>query len=254
MIRLIPVFILFVGLTACAGGGLPPVSERSPDLEKPVFVNGVFRDQGTAVVPASYSVRVGDTLYSIAWRFNRDFKDLARYNSVRAPYIIHPGQRLSLSASDLSSKKTGLRERATAKPKPAKANSSPKISYAETPRKDWRWPASGPTMRGYGKTNAGVDIRVEAGTSVVASAGGEVVYAGSGLRGFEYLIIIKHNEQILSAYGINQNILVREGQVVKVGSRLADFTASGIAQATLHFEIRKNGNHINPQTYIGRGS
>ena len=247
MTRLMPVLIVVVGLTACAGGGLPPVSDRSPNLKKPVFVDGVFRQKDRVVVPASYSVRVGDTLYSIAWRFNRDFKDLARYNAIASPYLILPGQKLSLLSY--------AQKRSEVKPEAKKPKSRPaERRYSVTPRNGWLWPARGPIMRGYGKSNAGVDIRVKRGTSVVASAEGEVVYAGRGLRGFEYLIIIKHNEQILSAYGINQKLSVSEGQVVKVGARLADITATGVVQETLHFEIRRNGNHLNPRTYIKMGS
>ena len=244
MTRLTAVLVILVALTACAGGGLPPVADRSPDLRKPVFVDGVFRDKDSAVVPAVYSVRVGDTLYSIAWRFNRDFKDLARFNGIESPYLIQPGQRLVLSTYARQPAKPGNRKRPVAKPEP------PQKSFAVTPRGLWRWPANGPTLRPYGETNSGVDIRVKRGTSVVAGSEGEVVYAGRGLRGFEHLIIIKHNEQILSAYGINQKLFVKEGQVVKAGARLADITASGIAQETLHFEIRKNGNHLNPRSYI----
>jgi len=237
------VLVFLVSLTACAGGGLPPVSDRSPELEKPVFVNGVFRHKNPAIKHSGYLVQAGDTLYSIAWRFDKDFKELARSNSIQPPYLIQPGQRLSLSVVP-ARRMTNRNSRTPSSTKPDSRN------YSITPRELWRWPASGPTMRAYGKTNAGVDIRVKSGTSVVASAEGEVVYAGRGLRGFEYLIIIKHSEQILSAYGVNQNIFVKEGQVVKAGTRLADIRLAGIARETLHFEIRRNGDHLNPASYI----
>jgi lipoprotein NlpD len=190
-------------------------------------------------------------LYSIAWRFDRDFRDLARYNTIVSPYLIQPGQRLSLSGySPVRPKTREKKLSALRRPEKKPVSETVQKKYSQTARSQWRWPASGPTLRAYGNNNAGVDIQVKRGTSVIASASGEVVYAGRGLRGFQHLIIIKHSEQYLSAYGVNQNILVKEGQLLGVGTSLADITLSGTAQQTLHFEIRKDGDHINPATHI----
>lgn len=220
-------------------------------LPKPEFENGIFQERNKAKVPAIYTVQAGDTLYSIAWRFEKDFKDLARYNTIASPYLIQPGQRLSLSAGS-ATRPTIRKKTPTTFKQPAKKSVGKPVQkkYAVTPRSGWRWPASGSTLRAYGDNNAGVDIRVNRGTSVVASASGEVVYAGRGLRGFQHLVIIKHSNEYLSAYGVNQKILVNEGQLLDVGTRLADITASGIAEQTLHFEIRKDGDHVNPASYI----
>jgi lipoprotein NlpD len=100
--------------------------------------------------------------------------------------------------------------------------------------------------------NKGIDIRGKKGDSVLAAAAGKIVYAGSGLRGYGQLIIIKHNDTYLSAYAHNDRIRIREGQNVKAGQHIADIGSSGTRTESvkLHFEIRRNGQPINPLTLL----
>jgi lipoprotein NlpD len=117
----------------------------------------------------------------------------------------------------------------------------------------WRWPASGPVTRGYsGSVHKGIDIGGARGDPVVAVAAGKVVYAGTGIVGFGELLIIKHNEVYLSAYGHNDRLLVSEGEVVKAGQTIAEKGSSGTDTVKLHFEIRKEGKPVDPQRLLPR--
>ncbi len=102
----------------------------------------------------------------------------------------------------------------------------------------------------FGNGNKGMDFHLKVGQRVVAAAAGEVVYAGNGLGGYRYLVIIKHDPQYLSAYSLNVRGRVAEGQRVKAGTALADISSRGRQAQTLHFEIRRNGQAINPQWVI----
>jgi len=211
--------VLVVGLqTACTTPSRPIVTERS------------MVDAGAT----SYRVRAGDTLYSIAWRHGLDYRVLARRNAIEPPYLIRPGQVIRLRGSDGSG--------AAATPRPAPTRD------AKSARK-WRWPASGRVLREFGHGNKGIDFEVAAGTPVVAVASGEVVYAASGLRGHETLIIVKHDAAWLTAYSLNQPSRVAEGDTIAAGHPLADVTGMGPA-AALHFEIRRDGDPVNPRSVI----
>ena len=130
-------------------------------------------------------------------------------------------------------------------------------STAESPREttreslvdtlDWMWPASGPVLQGFDDTrNKGLDIGGKAGDPVNAAADGRVVYAGSALRGYGNLVIIKHNGTFLSAYAHNQKLLVKEDDVVKRGQRIAEMGSSDAERVMLHFEIRRDGRPTDP--------
>ena len=214
--------VLGLLLSGCANPGRPPVADRSP----------VFSPR-----PEHYVVQPGDTLYSIAWRFELDFSGLARANGLRAPYQIHPGQKIRLRVQI-------ARPSGRSRPAPAAPPAQPVSS--------WAWPVSAPIERGYGGSNKGVDFRLRTGDRVRAAAAGEVVYAGNGLGGFQHLVIIKHNARYLSAYSLNAASRVREGQRVKAGANLADISLRGRDALILHFEIRKDGEAVNPRVLIGQ--
>jgi lipoprotein NlpD len=123
--------------------------------------------------------------------------------------------------------------------------------------KHWVWPANGRLISGYqpdAPGKKGIDIAGKKGQSVKAAAAGKVVYSGSGLVGYGRLIIIKHNETLLSAYGHNSNLLVSEGEYVKAGQVIANMGSSGTDRTRLYFEIRKNGKPVNPLRYLPRRS
>lgn len=113
--------------------------------------------------------------------------------------------------------------------------------------KSWRWPASGPVVRRYSATvHKGIDIGGRRGDPVRAVAPGQVVYAGTGIVGLGELIIVKHNEIYLSAYGHNDRLLVAEGDAVATGQKIAEKGSSGTDSVRLHFEIRKQGKPVDP--------
>lgn len=231
-----------------------------------------------AVYWGRHVVERGDTLYSIAWRYGRDYRELGNANGISPPYNIYPGQviRLDLrgtipsggsrvAASPRSPAET-TRPRAAPKPQPV-PQPQPKVTRKPDPAMDvsrqtqtvsnvnWRWPHVGTVIAKFstgGKVNKGIDIAGNLGDPVRAAADGNVVYAGNGLLGYGNLIIINHNEHYLSAYAHNRRILVGEGQDVKQGQTIAELGNTGTDQAKLHFEIRRNGNPVDPIPYLPR--
>lgn len=234
-----------------------------------------------------YVVSKGDTLYSLAWRYGHDHREVADWNGIRPPYRLVVGQRLRLFPpnSATASNKTAVREsvakqRSTStarteppvsKPrvesrqvkktvrKPPVRSSTKRSTHLEkrTPRRQtgrvvWRWPASGVISAAFvpKKGQKGLDIRGKLGQAVKAAASGEVVYSGGGLRGYGNLIIIKHNDTYLSAYGHNKRLLVKEGVTVKQGEKIAEMGDSGKGGVILHFEIRRDGKPVNPLRYL----
>lgn len=120
----------------------------------------------------------------------------------------------------------------------------------------WVWPTRGPLLRGYtpeANGKKGIDIGGNAGQPIVSAADGKVVYSGSGLVGYGRLIIIKHNDSLLSAYGHNSELLVAEGDYVKAGQVIAKMGSSGTSSTRLYFEIRQDGKPVNPLRYLPRG-
>lgn len=115
----------------------------------------------------------------------------------------------------------------------------------------WLWPAAGPVIERFDETsNKGVDISGKPGDPVLASAAGSVVYAGSGLRGYGKLVIIKHNDDYLTAYAHNQTLLVKEGDTVVQGRKIAELGSTDADRPKLHFEIRRQGRPVDPMQYL----
>lgn len=218
-------------------------------------------------------VREGETLYSIAWRYGRDYRELGNANGINAPYNIRPGQvlRLDVRGTVASGQRQPNRQpvataspaskpQASPKPQPkpmvskAPDTSSPLRGQTQTVSTiEWRWPHVGTVLANYstaGKVNKGVDIAGNPGDPIRAAASGNVVYAGSGLLGYGNLIIVNHNEHYLSAYAHNRKILVQEGEDVTAGQVIAELGSSGADRPKLHFEIRKNGNPVDPSHYL----
>jgi lipoprotein NlpD len=175
-------------------------------------------------------VRRGETLYSIASRYGRTPAELARWNRLGDGSLIYPGQVLRLTPGD-------------------GAGAAPQ----KPPSPGFVWPTAGRIGVEFGGkpgTGTGVLIDGRAGQPVRAAAPGTVVYAGSGLIGYGQLIIIKHNETFLSAYGYNARLLVREGQAIGRGEQIATMGEGPERKARLHFEIRRNGNPVNPRQFL----
>lgn len=226
---------------------------------------------------ATTQVQRGDTLYGIAFRNGIDVRDLAAWNGISAPYTIYPGQSLRLyprTGSATATRPTASVPRPPATsapsrpvagtatnvpppaPKPAVATpASPAPVPAAPPASDigWRWPADGALLNRFvagEPTRQGIDIGGNGGAPVKAAGDGVVVYSGSGLVGYGELVIIKHNDAWLSAYGHNRARMVNEGAVVKAGQQIAVMGRTGAARDMLHFEIRYNGKPVDPLQHL----
>ncbi|MFR0714271.1 peptidoglycan DD-metalloendopeptidase family protein [Enterobacterales bacterium BD_CKDN230030183-1A_HGKHYDSX7] len=228
------------------------------------------------VTSGQYIVKPGDTLFSIAFRYGWDYKELAARNGITAPYTIRPGQAIRFSSgssgrttvvsSPSSSSRTTVTRRpagttttTTSKPATATASSSTPVvttvPAAERAVGGWTWPANGVLIGKFasnGSLNKGIDIAGDLGQPVFAASDGSVVYAGSGLRGYGELIIIKHSDTYVSAYGHNRRLLVREGQQVKAGQSIAEMGSTGTDRVKLHFEIRRQGKPVDPLQFLPR--
>lgn len=183
-----------------------------------------------------YRVQRGDTLYSIAWAYQMDYRQLAAMNHLGKHYRIWPGQRLRTRGQIQSIHK---------------AKTSPLLAHRLS---HWRKPAQGRVVEGFTSGlagNPGINIAGYLNEPVIASQGGRVVYSGAGLRAYGNLIIIKHNDSYLSAYAFNQKNLVHVGQVVKQGQQIASMGRNNAGDPVLHFEIRRDGKPVNPASYVG---
>ena len=220
----------------------------------------------------TYTVRRGDTLYAIAWHSNNDYRQVARWNGIRSPYTIYPGQVLRLRPPPQTVNKAPRPARE--QKKTVKRNTQPKAAppaqktnkqtartapprAQETDKRNlrWAWPADG-VLRSRYKANdplrKGIKLGGKPGQAVRAAESGKVVYSGSGLIGYGRLIIIKHNEKYLSAYGHNRKLLVTQGQQVTKGQKIAELGTSNDGKPLLHFEIRRRGKPVDPLALLPR--
>jgi len=211
-------------------------------------------------------VKAGETLYSIAWRYGRDYRELGDANDIPPPYDLQAGQVLRLDRRGNVSVASGSPRSPdpTRRPPPSDSpaptvSKSANTSVPTNQRSQtvasiaWHWPHLGTIIAAYstsGKVNKGIDINGNPGDSIRAAANGNVVYAGDGLLGYGNLVIVNHNEHFLSAYAHNRKVLVREGEEVVAGQIIAELGSSGTDRPKLHFEIRKNGNPVNPVPYL----
>jgi lipoprotein NlpD len=211
-------------------------------------------------------VRAGETLYKIAWQHGVDQRDLVRWNGIRDPDVIRVGQRLRLTPPASARRSTAPatpapanRNARRAAPAPAPASRPTPAPVAPAPvlaPPAWAWPADGPVVTRFSSGEgiaSGVGIGGRVGQPVRAAATGRVVYAGGGLVGYGQLVIIKHNETYLTAYGYNSQLLVTQGQDVARGQTVAQMGTGPERQPRLHFEIRRNGVPVDPlQFFPGR--
>ena len=240
-------------LNACgvAGWRAPLETRGEPTPGKRSKSQSVVNNK-PLVGDSSYVVRKNDTLHSIAWRSDQNFLEVARWNGITKPYTIYVGQRLRLTPPNKLVKKTS--EGTPQKPK--ETPSAPqKDPLADKRKLAWHWPVEGKVLSGYkagDRLRKGIKLAGRLGQGITAAESGRVVYSGNGLIGYGRLIIIKHNDQYLSAYGYNRKLLVREGQKVTKGSKIAELGKANDGRTLLHFEIRRNGKPVNPLTLLPR--
>ncbi len=279
--RLIVLVVAVLWMAGCAPWAPAPVEDRSrlPERERPAEP----REPVASTPPANYEVRSGDTLYSIAFRYGMDWRSVARWNRIEAPYTIRPGQDLRLTepprarlvAETRSDPEPDLEpepeeqeiaqveepdsEPATAEAsEPAASTRAPAPSAAGNARNvagvDWQWPTAGAVTRPFdaSATRRGIGIGGSEGQPVHAAAAGQVVYSGTALIGYGELIIIKHSDTLLSAYGHNRVRMVEEGDQVARGEQIAELGLNERDEELLHFEIRRDGQPVDPLSYLPR--
>jgi lipoprotein NlpD len=201
-----------------------------------------------------YTVKRSDTLYSIAWRYGLDYKQLAQWNGIGINEPIFPGQRLRLiepAGTAVASEPPAATSSGSATPT-VTAKPAEKASAVGRDPGTWLWPTDGKPLNTFLASQLdrrGIDIGGKAGQPVRAVADGRVVYSGNGLAGYGNLIIIKHSDTYLSAYAYCRERLVQEGAMVKAGTLVAKMGLHD-NQAKLHFEIRRNGKPVDPMKYL----
>jgi lipoprotein NlpD len=204
-----------------------------------------------------YTVRQGDTLLRIGLDHGQSARDLARWNNLDNPNLIETGQvlRVAPPAQEAAAVRPAAPAVTAAPVVAAQAASAASAPIAANTEGDdpiaFQWPVRGPLIAGFDEAkNKGLDIAGKAGDPVLAAADGKVVYAGSGLRGYGNLIILKHNNTYLTAYAHNQTLLVKEEQTIKRGQKIAEMGNSDADQVKLHFEIRRQGKPVDPAKYL----
>ncbi len=217
--------------------------------------------------PGYYAVKPGDALIRIALDNGQSWRDVAKWNSLENPNRIEVGQVLRvvppgadasavtakpvIGAAKVESRPLDAKPPAAAPSTPAAA-SSPASGSAPTVAAEedglaWSWPVSQPVSAGFDEQrNKGLDFAGKPGDPVLAVADGRVVYAGSGLRGYGNLVIIKHNNTYLTAYAHNRAMLVEQDQAVRKGQRIAEMGSTESDTVKLHFEVRKLGKPVDP--------
>jgi len=255
----------------------PAAKATLPPAVAPVPWTGAGTEN--AGKPGYYTVKQGDTLARIALEAGQNYRDLARWNSLENPNRIETGQVLriippgapeegAVSRPVTASKILALPLPPAAKPTqtasapgavaqaPATPASAPAANGAPTAAVEddvsFVWPVRGDIVATFdeAKNRKGIDIGGIAGTPILAAADGRVVYAGSGLRGYGNLIILKHSATFLTAYAHNQTLLVKEEQTVKQGQKIAEMGNTDADQVKLHFEVRKMGKPVDPAKYL----
>jgi lipoprotein NlpD len=205
--------------------------------------------------PGYYTVKPGDTVMQIGRNTSQNWRDIVKWNNLESANQIEVGQVLRVVPLDGNgaATKPPVATAPTLAPLPSLPPAPASASASAAPEDDipWIWPSSGTLISGYDEVKSkGLKIAGKLGDPVYASADGRVVYAGSGLRGYGNLVILKHNETFLTAYAHNQTLLVKEDQTVRKGQRIADMGSSDADKVMLHFEVRRNGKPVDPAKYL----
>lgn len=285
--------------SGCATRYGAPVVERAPEARPAPAKPAIAAKPAPRPADARaefYTVRRGDTLYSIALDHGLDYRELAQWNGIGDPGMIRVGQQLRLlppaSTATVAPLKTapGVESRplggaplppaaadnvktqpravrapyseqtyaqlSAPKPEPAQvARADPRSPAAREEGDDnlsWSWPARGKVISAFsdGANLKGITIAGKPGQPVLASAAGRVIFSGTGIRGFGKLIVIKHNNTFLSVYAHNSELLVKEGQNVARGQKIAEMGSTDTDQVKLHFEIRRFGKPVDPMKLL----
>jgi lipoprotein NlpD len=245
-----------LALSGCSNKGrLAPMDDHSIGGAR--GTTRVLPGAENAGKPGYYTVKPGDTLIRIGMDNGQSWRDIIRWNKLDNPNLIETGQvlRVAPPAPEVVVARPATSSTATAPMPAASAPTAPAVTPAAPSAAEdaisFQWPARGNLISGFDESkNKGLDIGGKVGDPVLAAADGRVVYAGSGLRGYGNLIILKHNNTYLTAYAHNQTLLVKEDQVIKRGQKIAEMGNSDADQVKLHFEIRRQGKPVDPAKYL----
>ncbi|WP_295392191.1 peptidoglycan DD-metalloendopeptidase family protein [uncultured Thiodictyon sp.] len=252
------ILVALLGLTGCAGtsGPAPVVGWEGARTTRPTR-------SVRAPIPKGYQrVRAGDSLGSIAERRHVSVQQLIDWNRLKPPYRLYRGKLLRVAPPRPRRTSRAARPRggSTAHGSARTAKRPVAVESAPTPGRrgaasgvDWAWPLAGAVKQGFragDPASSGLRIGCRPGEEVRAAAAGRVAYSGSGLKGYGNLIIVKHNQDYLSAYGFNRQLLAKEGDRVKRGQALAECGEGPDGTPLLHFEVRRDGTAVNPLLYL----
>lgn len=306
--HILAVVIAFTMLVAagCSVRRGAPVSDHAPGSKSASTSprgSTAVTPRTSDVRPEFYTVRKGDTLFSVALDHGLDYKEVAEWNGITDPSVISVGQTLRLkppkSAATIAPLRTspavegrpisGAQQSEPGTPSPMKTEpqalrvpyteqayaqiartgavtaTSKRPAPAKTPRQQapdaktglllWAWPTSGKVVSSFndGAKLKGISIAGKLGQPVTASAAGRVIFSGTGIRGFGKLIVIKHNDTFLSVYAHNDALLVKEGEAVSQGQKIAEMGKTDTDRVQLHFEIRRFGKPVDPMKLLPQG-
>jgi lipoprotein NlpD len=202
---------------------------------------------------ATYTVKAGDTLNKIARSTGVSEATITRLNKITNPNLLVVGQVLRLSDGGAAAPKPGSAGMSRPAPQASattSSESSPPPRAADAGIINWGWPAKGKVIQGFTPATKGIDIAGAAGDAIEAAAGGKVMYAGNGVRGLGNLVIIEHSDGFITAYAHNRTLLVKAGQEVKKGFKIAEMGQTDTTSVRLHFEVRRQGTPVDPLQYL----
>jgi lipoprotein NlpD len=275
----LPLAPLCVGLLCLVLAGCASRTARAPVVD----MTATPAPTTPAGSGATYVVKPGDTLYGIARSNGVDVESLKRWNTITDTNHLAVGQVLRLSAPAAGAATAGAGTKTPpvtpvrppeqkteptplpppgeqpASPPPANPPATPAPAPVETPKPpraadagaiNWGWPATGSLVQTFSSGSKGIDIGGNPGDPVLAAADGKVMYSGNGVRGLGNLIIINHQNGFITAYAHNRALLVKTGQDVKKGAKIAEVGQTDTTSPRLHFEIRKQGTPVDPLQYL----
>ena len=253
--------LVALGLTACS---TPPRTKPATITDRSTPVASAPTQE--PVPPGFYRVKRGDTLIRIALDNGQSYRDIAAWNNITDPNLIEVDQVLRVKPPP-STARVVTKPIEPIKPADSKASTDKKVATKKVEEKEvasaepkadavdppikLSWPAKGKVVEEFNEAkNKGIDIAGKMGEPIQAAADGKVVYAGNSLRGYGNLVIIKHDNTYLTAYAHNRTLVVKEGESVRKGQRIAEMGDSDANMVKLHFEVRMNGKPVNPMQYL----
>ena len=251
-----PSTLLKLFLAALMSSSLMLMVGCSTPRTKPASVTDRSGGSSEPTPPGYYRVKKGDTLARIALDHGQAPRDVVQWNKAANPSfnpnVIEVGDLIMVKAP------AGTKPAKVAEKKPSSEKSDSVASTPEPAKNEvvaepgirLSWPAKGKVTGEFSETNKGIDIAGKVGEPVLAASDGKVVYAGNSLRGYGNLVIVKHDNTYLTAYAHNSKLLVKEGDTVRKGQKIAEMGDTDTTAAKLHFELRVNGKPVNPTPYL----